>query len=81
MEFENAIRTDEQQHGGATLTKEYGNINDACTAQQRARNTHLSDVAGVGGDGARAGGGSSRACAGCAGASGHANVVDLVVGS
>jgi hypothetical protein len=51
-EFKNSIRTVEQQHGGATLTKAHGNLSDAGTFQQKARNTCLSDVVDlVGGSG------------------------------
>jgi hypothetical protein len=97
LEFKHAIRTVEQQHGGPTWTAKYGKLNEAHTAKQRARNTHLRNVAGVGsdgGDGASAGGGgvygalapggSSGSAAGGSGhaaGSGRAIVVDLVIGT
>jgi hypothetical protein len=96
LEFEHAIRTAEQQHGGPMWTKKYGNLNEVRTAKQRARNTCLRDVAGVGtdgGDGGSAGGGGvDGVSAGgdggpAAGGGGHAaggsqsNVIDLVMGS
>ena len=52
QEFKNSIRTVEQQHGGATLTKAHGNLNIAHTSQRKTRNTCLSDVVDlVGGSG------------------------------
>ena len=72
LEFEHAIRTVEQQHGGATSTAEYGDLNEALSAKQRARNTHLNDVDGVVCDGNSG----SDSCA--AGGGGRANVIDLV---
>ena len=33
LELKNSIGTVEQQHGGATLTEEHGNLNDARTSQ------------------------------------------------
>ena len=67
LEFEHAVRTVEQQHGGATKTKKYGNLSEARSAKQRARNTRLSDVDGV-------------VSGGNAGGGGRANVIDLVAG-
>jgi hypothetical protein len=67
LEFEHAVRTIAQQHGGAKRTTEYGNLSEARSAKQRARNTRLSDVDGV-------------VSGGNAGSGGRANVIDLVAG-
>ena len=76
LEFEHLIRTVEQQHGGAMSTAEYGNLSEARSAKQRARNTCLSDVDGVVCGGNSGGGGCAAGSAG-----NRANVIDLFAGS
>ncbi len=44
IKLEGAISVVEKEHGGSTMTAEYGNLSEVHAAQQRARNTRLIEV-------------------------------------